>query len=190
MLNEINVTIKYEKRRSMKAVPSPAHLLVKVPHNTPDVYVANFLLKHEDWIKQHCKKVPLSYKIFDIEIDWGTINSTKTLTEFDKKRIHKQMCIQNLKKLYSTTLSHHKLPPLSIKSLSNAWGKCYNAQRIELHWKTATLPIELATYVIWHELAHMNHMNHSSKFWAHLETLDPQARKHHRMLKTFTFFNT
>jgi predicted metal-dependent hydrolase len=45
------------------------------------------------------------------------------------------------------------------------------------------LPIELCDAVIVHELAHTEVMDHSTRFWSFLESLDPDARVHRARLK-------
>jgi len=44
------------------------------------------------------------------------------------------------------------------------------------------LPPELRDYIILHELAHLEQMNHSRAFWDLLEQLDPKARQHDKAI--------
>lgn len=70
-----------------------------------------------------------------------------------------------------------------IKPLGAAWGICDSKRRIALDPALATIPLALADYVIAHEMAHLKHLDHSSAFWAHCETLCPGARRRDRELK-------
>ena len=56
------------------------------------------------------------------------------------------------------------------------WGSCSPKGTISLNWRIVLLSKELANYVIYHELAHLLVMNHSSKFWEKLEQFVPRAR--------------
>ena len=189
MPDKINVTLILEKRKSIKITPSPEQLTVRAPLNTSEVEIANFLAQHKAWIHKHCQKKKEIFRIFNEEIDWSLTEKQlgQSLNSFDRRRHHKKKCIDELQRLYKQLLQQTPvIPPLSVKTLANAWGKCHSTKRIELHWKTATLPIELAAYVILHEYAHITHMNHSQQFWAHVGTFDKNARKHDRMLKNFS----
>ena len=44
------------------------------------------------------------------------------------------------------------------------WGSCSARSTISLNWRLILLPYEIADYVIFHELAHLKHLNHSLHF--------------------------
>lgn len=55
------------------------------------------------------------------------------------------------------------------------WGSCNSRKHISFCWKLLLLPLELADYVVCHELAHLQHLDHSKAFWQLTEELSPNA---------------
>jgi len=45
------------------------------------------------------------------------------------------------------------------------WGSCSGRDRISFNYYLMKMPLFLVEYVVVHELAHITHKNHSSKFW-------------------------
>lgn len=62
-----------------------------------------------------------------------------------------------------------------IKHVKTRWGSCSTAGNINLSLYLMLLPDSWIDYVITHELAHIQHPNHSVAFWSHLENLMPGA---------------
>jgi len=57
------------------------------------------------------------------------------------------------------------------------WGSCSVKGTVSLNWRILLLPFHLGEYIIYHELAHLEHMNHSSRFWDYLDVLVPGAKE-------------
>lgn len=74
---------------------------------------------------------------------------------------------------------------LSAVRLSHAkarWGSMSAKRSLNLNAALMLCPDEVADYVIWHELAHITHMNHSPAFWARVERYCPDYRRHRAWL--------
>lgn len=71
----------------------------------------------------------------------------------------------------------------AVKQVIGRWGSCDSRQHIALSLYLIQLPIELIDYVLLHELTHTEHMNHSPKFWAHLEKFCPEYKQFRRKLR-------
>ena len=65
------------------------------------------------------------------------------------------------------------------------WGSCSSNRTISLNIGLMKVPEVLRDYVILHELAHLNHMDHSKDFWAEVGLHDKNYKNHEKKLKVF-----
>lgn len=66
---------------------------------------------------------------------------------------------------------------VSIKDLRSGWGSCSSKNNLNFHYKIIFLPIEIADYIIVHELCHLVEMNHSHAFWYLVRQAIPDYRR-------------
>lgn len=85
---------------------------------------------------------------------------------------------------YWSNVLNEKYNNVSIKCQKTVWGSAVPASRnLNFNMKIAMLPVEVADYIIIHELCHFKQANHSSKFWEQVEKYDPNYREHKKYLK-------
>lgn len=104
------------------------------------------------------------------------------------KSLMRQFAAEILSNRAHELASRHALPlnKVSVRDQISRWGSCSAKRNVSLNWRLLLLPPEIQDYVIWHELAHLLQMNHSSRFWNLLERLDPDACHHDNVLSQVT----
>lgn len=60
-----------------------------------------------------------------------------------------------------------------LSSARGRWGSCNSQKKIRLNWRLVHFDLPLIDYVIVHELAHLQEMNHSPRFWAIVAQIYP-----------------
>jgi predicted metal-dependent hydrolase len=71
---------------------------------------------------------------------------------------------------------------VTIRRQRTRWGSCSSRGAISLNCCLMFQRPEVVNYLFTHELAHLRHMNHSPRFWRHVESLEPDFRKLDREL--------
>lgn len=65
---------------------------------------------------------------------------------------------------------------LKFRAQNARWGSCSAQGRIVLNWKLIVFRLEVIDYVIVHELAHLQHQDHSARFWNLVSTWIPDFK--------------
>lgn len=71
---------------------------------------------------------------------------------------------------------------IDIKKVSSIWGSCSPSNRLCFNRKLIMAPHEVVDYVVIHEVCHLVHRNHSSRFWGLVAKFDPKFKEHRRWL--------
>ena len=76
-----------------------------------------------------------------------------------------------------------KVKRVAVRNQKSRWGSCSTTGTISLNWRLIQTPPFVCDYIILHELAHLRHMNHSTKFWREVEKLYPDYPRAKKWLR-------
>lgn len=132
-----------------------------------------------------CDTLSSSFQFF-VPLEWN-INSNE-IQNFIRKNIIEILRAEAKSYLVPRTraLAAQKnifINKVTIKNMRTRWGSCSSKSNINLSLFLMLLSDELIDYVIWHELAHIKHKNHSAAFWQHLEHLLPNSKVFDRQMR-------
>ncbi|HEY5190259.1 MAG TPA: SprT family zinc-dependent metalloprotease [Solirubrobacteraceae bacterium] len=72
---------------------------------------------------------------------------------------------------------------LSIRGQRTRWASCSRDGAMSFNWRLLLAPEEILDYVVWHEVCHLEIMDHSPRFWALLGHHWPEYRAHSAWLR-------
>ena len=72
---------------------------------------------------------------------------------------------------------------LTIRGQRTRWASCSRAGAMSFNWRLLLAPEPVLDYVIWHEVCHLDVMDHSPRFWRLLAARHPGYREQLRWLR-------
>jgi predicted metal-dependent hydrolase len=72
---------------------------------------------------------------------------------------------------------------LSIRAQQTRWASCSSNGTMSFNWRLLLAPEEILDYVVEHEVAHLDVLDHSDRFWRLLASRCPDYREHERWLR-------
>lgn len=80
-----------------------------------------------------------------------------------------------------------KFKKITLRQQKTRWGSCSSRGGLNFNWRLVHLEPIIIDYVIIHELAHLEEMNHSVRFWNLVAKFDPQFKQHRKILKRYQY---
>jgi predicted metal-dependent hydrolase len=74
---------------------------------------------------------------------------------------------------------------LQIRDPSSRWASCSSSGAMSFSWRLLLAPEPVLAYVVEHEVAHLDVMDHSKRFWRLVERRCPDYREHERWLRDY-----
>lgn len=106
------------------------------------------------------------------------IESAQTQSSYLGSKARAKKFVRDRIKFYAPLLGvETKVARISIKDLRSRWGSCSSQGNLNFHYKIVLIPEDLADYIVIHELAHLKELNHSPRFWGHVQQILPDYKK-------------
>lgn len=154
------------------SVSTSGRLAMSVPQYTSEFLAKRFLNTNRTVIRE---KLPLKNPAEQKARDYQKKMLMKKAREYLPYRLE-----------YFAKLYGYSYDKCRLSHANTRWGSCSSNRTISLNIGLMKVPEVLRDYVILHELAHLNHMDHSKEFWAEVGTHDPEYKKHEKKLKFFS----
>ncbi len=84
---------------------------------------------------------------------------------------------------HATALAGTPYTDLSIRAQKTRWASCAANGSMSFNWRLLLAPERVLDYVVWHEVCHLQVLDHSPRFWKLLERWYPDYREDREWLR-------
>jgi predicted metal-dependent hydrolase len=84
---------------------------------------------------------------------------------------------------HACRLAGNTYSTLAIRNQRTRWASCSSNGAMSFNWRLLLAPEPVLDYVVWHEVCHLEVMDHSRRFWALVARFCPDHRKHAAWLR-------
>jgi predicted metal-dependent hydrolase len=84
---------------------------------------------------------------------------------------------------YWNQFYNYKYNRVAIRNTRRCWGSCTSLKNLNFSYKILFLPQRLQDYIVFHELCHLQELNHEPRFWKLMEKHMPDYEKRRLELK-------
>jgi predicted metal-dependent hydrolase len=86
---------------------------------------------------------------------------------------------------WATLRAGSRYAKLQIRDPSSRWASCSSTGAMSFSWRLLLAPEPVLAYVVEHEVAHLDVMDHSKRFWKLVESRCPDYREHEQWLRSY-----
>ncbi|MBX4197762.1 M48 family metallopeptidase [Candidatus Parcubacteria bacterium] len=175
-MTEISYKIKRSRRarRVSITVHHSGEIVVTLPLLASPFVAEKFVKRKSDWIRRMQEKLRKRFANKTI------INQTRKDYLKHKKRalIFIKARLEHYNRIYNFNYKR-----IAIKNQRSRWGSCSSKGNLNFNYALVHLPLELADYIVVHELCHLKELNHSKKFWDLVGLTIPDYKSRRMTLK-------
>ena len=199
-LFEVRVRLNPRARRMIvKVNPATGEISVTAPSRRGLSAALDFARGEQDWIAGQLAKVPGPVALCagaqipfqgrphevraaargpaPVWMDDGAIwvrgreaHAPRRILDFLKREARKEL---EMRVLDHAARLEVKPSRITVRDTLSRWGSCSSSRALSFSWRLIMAPEFVLDYVVAHEVAHLREMNHSARFWAHVQSLAP-----------------
>ncbi len=76
---------------------------------------------------------------------------------------------------------------ITVKDQKTIWGSCSTDRKLNFSWRLIMAPRFASDYILFHELCHTKHLNHSKTYWKLVEKVCPEYKKAEKWFQSYGF---
>ncbi len=151
-------------RRMLLSFSSGGELVLTAPRLTPSWFVDAFLRKSHAWIESHLAHIMSRQEM-----------ASRRDSEYREKREEARTIIES--RVSELALRYgFRYRNIAIRNQRTRFGSCSRDGNLSFHYRIAFFASEERDYVIFHELCHLRHFDHSPAFWEEVSRFSPDHR--------------
>ncbi len=157
-------------------------VLIRTPLHTTNHEVERIIIEKQYWITGHLIKLKerQQNKPVNNYTESQYLSIKKRYIDAAKEYIPKR--VAHYVSHYSSIIPNN-YQRITVRDQKTRWGSCSSKGTLSFNWRLMLAPPTILDYVIVHELCHLAHMNHSSKFWECVHTILPDYKERKKWLK-------
>ena len=196
------------RRLSLRVSALDGKVSLTLPRRVPLREAEAFLREREDWIRGHVQATPAPVHLSPggtvpfagvphrlvvaggrtARLGDGVITLPASAPEKTGARVAALFKLQARARLTAASTGYaealgRQFSAITLRDTRSRWGSCSPQGRLMYSWRLVMAPPAVLDYVAAHEVAHLVEMNHSSAFWALLEKLMPDYKRHRQWLR-------
>ncbi|MCG2827515.1 MAG: M48 family metallopeptidase [Thermoplasmatales archaeon] len=210
---KISCNIKRKDVRHIYLKVKPGFQLEVVLPRNRNIHVESILKKKHIWIEKKIKEISKVKKVFDndtvlykgdpVKVKVYTVKKPgkglrlykKVILVYEDSKRKKEEVLrdfitrQTLDYVQEKAKRFAKELQLSYNTISTKemkkWGYCNRNGKLFFNWRLICLPERLADYIVFHEILHLKHFNHSKQFKKDMTKYFIDSKEVEIMLKNY-----
>jgi predicted metal-dependent hydrolase len=195
------------RRLSLRISRLDGRATLTLPTRVPEREGMAFVRERESWLRKHLSAIEpempveigatVLFEGADVPVIGGpvkraTLKSGALMVPDDPGKVGKRVAafmklrardaLADASDRYAAALGR-PYNRISLRDTRSRWGSCSSAGDLMYSWRLIMAPRSVLEYVAAHEVAHLQHMDHSDRFWGVVNDLFPNHKACRKWLR-------